>query len=65
MKLIKKKIKFFEIYFQEHHFLPNHFKRESFFGTVRPYASYANEPFPPPPLPPTPLPKSIEKLTIC
>uniref|UniRef100_A0A0R3RTA7 COesterase domain-containing protein n=1 Tax=Elaeophora elaphi TaxID=1147741 RepID=A0A0R3RTA7_9BILA len=48
---------------EEHHFLPNHFKRESFFGTVRPYASYANEPFPPPPLPPTPLPKSIEKLT--
>ncbi|MCP9257032.1 Neuroligin-1 [Dirofilaria immitis] len=47
---------------EEHHFLPNHFKRDSFFGTVRPYASYANEPFPPPPLPPTPLPKSIEKL---
>ncbi|KAL3989801.1 Neuroligin-1 domain protein [Acanthocheilonema viteae] len=49
---------------EEHHFLPNHFKRDSFFGTVRPYASYANEPFPPPPLPPTPLPKSIEKLAI-
>ncbi|VDP21500.1 unnamed protein product [Onchocerca flexuosa] len=48
---------------EEHHFLPNHFKRDSFFGTVRPYASYANEPFPPPPLPPTPLPKFIEKLT--
>ncbi|EFO24748.2 hypothetical protein LOAG_03741 [Loa loa] len=48
---------------EEHHFLPNHFKRDSFFGTVRPYASFANEPFPPPPLPPTPLPKSIEKLT--
>ncbi|CAG9535697.1 unnamed protein product [Cercopithifilaria johnstoni] len=48
---------------EEHHFLPNHFKRDSFFGTVRPFASYANEPFPPPPLPPTPLPKSIEKLT--
>ncbi|VDK87604.1 unnamed protein product [Onchocerca ochengi] len=48
---------------EEHHFLSNHFKRDSFFGTVRPYASYANEPFPPPPLPPTPLPKFIEKLT--
>ncbi|VDK75259.1 unnamed protein product [Litomosoides sigmodontis] len=48
---------------EEHHFLTNHFKRDSFFGNVRPYVSYANEPFPPPPLPPTPLPKSIEKLT--
>uniref|UniRef100_A0A183EBR2 Col_cuticle_N domain-containing protein n=1 Tax=Gongylonema pulchrum TaxID=637853 RepID=A0A183EBR2_9BILA len=43
--------------------LPNHFKRDSFFGVVRPYANYANEPFPPPPLPPTPLPKAIKKLT--
>ncbi|OZC06828.1 Carboxylesterase [Onchocerca flexuosa] len=56
---------FFQLaeHLKEHHFLPNHFKRDSFFGTVRPYASYANEPFPPPPLPPTPLPKFIEKLT--
>ncbi|VDN19477.1 unnamed protein product [Gongylonema pulchrum] len=43
--------------------MPNHFKRDSFFGVVRPYANYANEPFPPPPLPPTPLPKAIKKLT--
>lgn len=48
---------------EEHNFLPNHFKRDSFFGTVRPYGGYANDPFPPPPLPPTPLPKDLKKLT--
>ncbi|VDM38386.1 unnamed protein product [Toxocara canis] len=48
---------------EEHNFLPNHFKRDSFFGTVRPYGGYANDPFPPPPLPPTPLPKELKKLT--
>ncbi|VDK43961.1 unnamed protein product [Anisakis simplex] len=48
---------------EEHNFLPNHFKRDSFFGTVRPFGGYANDPFPPPPLPPTPLPKDLRKLT--
>ncbi len=45
---------------QEHNFLPDHFKKDTFFGTVRPYAGYANFPFPPPPLPPTPLPKELK-----
>lgn len=43
---------------EEHNHLPNHFDRHSFYGVVRPYASYHNIPFPPPPMPPpTPFPK--------
>ncbi|MFH4974303.1 hypothetical protein AB6A40_001012 [Gnathostoma spinigerum] len=49
---------------EEHHFLPHHFKRDSFFGHVRPYASYANDPFPPPPIPPAPIPKELIKTTV-
>jgi hypothetical protein len=44
---------------EEHNFLPDHFNKHSFFGVVRPYSSFHNEPFPPPPLPPTPLPKDV------
>lgn len=32
--------------FQEHHFLPNHFNRQTFYGVVRPYSSFHSEPFP-------------------
>jgi hypothetical protein len=34
---------------EAHHFLPNHFNRQTFYGVVRPYSSFHNEPFPPPP----------------
>uniref|UniRef100_A0A1I7X5E6 COesterase domain-containing protein n=1 Tax=Heterorhabditis bacteriophora TaxID=37862 RepID=A0A1I7X5E6_HETBA len=48
---------------EEHHFLPDHFKRDSFFGRVRPFAAFANHPFPPPPMPPSPPPENIKKTT--
>uniref|UniRef100_A0A1I8BGX7 COesterase domain-containing protein n=1 Tax=Meloidogyne hapla TaxID=6305 RepID=A0A1I8BGX7_MELHA len=44
---------------EEHHFLPNHFERSSFFGQPRPFSTYHNLPFPPPPMPPTPFPKEL------
>ncbi|CAJ0574213.1 unnamed protein product, partial [Mesorhabditis spiculigera] len=47
----------------DHHLLPRHFAKESFYGKVRPYGGYANEPFPPPPMPPSPPPKDIKKAT--
>uniref|UniRef100_A0A1I7XXL4 COesterase domain-containing protein n=1 Tax=Steinernema glaseri TaxID=37863 RepID=A0A1I7XXL4_9BILA len=47
---------------EEHNLLANHFKRDSFFGTVRPYVSFHNDPFPPPPMPPTPVPKELKKV---
>ncbi|CAJ0956199.1 unnamed protein product, partial [Mesorhabditis belari] len=47
----------------EHHLLPKHFAKETFFGRVRPYGPFANEPFPPPPMPPSPPPKDIKKPT--
>ena len=46
---------------EEHHFLPDHFNKQSFFGSVRPYSALHNDPFPPPPLPPTPIPKNVKK----
>ncbi|KAI6232384.1 Neuroligin-1 [Aphelenchoides besseyi] len=46
---------------EEHHFLPDHFNRQTFYGVVRPYSSFHNEPFPPPPSPPTAFPKDIRK----
>jgi hypothetical protein len=46
---------------EEHHFLENHFNRQTFYGVVRPYSSFHNEPFPPPPIPPSPFPKEIKK----
>ncbi|TKR81310.1 hypothetical protein L596_015200 [Steinernema carpocapsae] len=47
---------------EEHNLLSNHFKKDSFFGTVRPYVSFHNDPFPPPPMPPTPVPKELKKI---
>ncbi|CAD5229299.1 unnamed protein product [Bursaphelenchus okinawaensis] len=48
---------------EEHHFLPDHFNKQSFYGVVRPYSNLNNHPFPPPPMPPTPLPKDLKKLS--
>lgn len=45
----------------EHHFLPNNFNKNSFYGVVRPLHSYHNDPFPPPPMPPTPFPRDVKK----
>ncbi|CAD6187188.1 unnamed protein product [Caenorhabditis auriculariae] len=41
---------------EEHHLLSDHFKKDSFFGQVRPFSSFHNMPFPPPPMPPSPPP---------
>ncbi|CAI4232612.1 unnamed protein product [Auanema sp. JU1783] len=48
---------------EEHHFLPNHMKRDTFFGNVRSFSSFRNDPFPPPPMPPSPPPEKIKKIT--
>ncbi|CDW52633.1 protein nlg c; protein nlg b; protein nlg a [Trichuris trichiura] len=42
----------------EHHLLPQHFLKNSYFGVVRPY-DVGKMPFPPPPLPPTPIPTEL------
>ncbi|KIH67987.1 hypothetical protein ANCDUO_01680 [Ancylostoma duodenale] len=47
----------------EHHLLPDHFRKDSFFGRVRSFAPFANHPFPAPPLPPSPPPENIKKTT--
>ncbi|CAI5455616.1 unnamed protein product [Caenorhabditis angaria] len=39
---------------EEHHLLTDHFKKDTYFGKVRSFSSYANMPFPPPPMPPPP-----------
>ncbi|GMT04214.1 hypothetical protein PENTCL1PPCAC_26388, partial [Pristionchus entomophagus] len=39
---------------EEHHFLPEYFKADSFYGRVRPFGGRSNMPIPPPPMPPTP-----------
>uniref|UniRef100_A0A0K0E037 COesterase domain-containing protein n=1 Tax=Strongyloides stercoralis TaxID=6248 RepID=A0A0K0E037_STRER len=44
---------------EEHGFLQDFFNRNSFFGNVRHYGNYRNEPFPPPPMPPIPIPQEI------
>ncbi|GMR32569.1 hypothetical protein PMAYCL1PPCAC_02764 [Pristionchus mayeri] len=41
---------------EEHHFLPDYFKTDSFYGHIRPFGGRANLPIPPPPMPPTPPP---------
>ncbi|KRY51457.1 Neuroligin-1, partial [Trichinella britovi] len=46
----------------EHHLLPRHFEKSSYFGIVKPYGSNVKIPFPPPPLPPTPMPKELTTL---
>ncbi|RCN36854.1 hypothetical protein ANCCAN_17268 [Ancylostoma caninum] len=48
---------------EEHHMLPDHFRKDSFFGRVRSFAPFANHPFPAPPLPPSPPPENIKKTT--
>ncbi|KAK6036755.1 hypothetical protein COOONC_25740 [Cooperia oncophora] len=48
---------------EEHHLLPDHFRKDSFFGRVRSFAPYANHPFPAPPLPPSPPPENIKRTT--
>ncbi|KJH41052.1 Carboxylesterase [Dictyocaulus viviparus] len=48
---------------EEHHLLPDHFKKDSFFGRVRAFVPYVNHPFPAPPLPPSPPPENIGKIT--
>ncbi|CAK5089804.1 unnamed protein product [Meloidogyne enterolobii] len=50
---------------EEHHFLPNHFDRSSFFGQPRPFSTYHNFAFPPPPMPPTPFPKELRNKLIA
>uniref|UniRef100_A0A0N4ZRS0 COesterase domain-containing protein n=1 Tax=Parastrongyloides trichosuri TaxID=131310 RepID=A0A0N4ZRS0_PARTI len=46
---------------EEHSFLPDHFNKNSFFGNVKHYGNYRNEPFPPPPMPPVPIPPEVLK----
>lgn len=46
---------------EEHHLLTNHFRKETFFGKVRPFSLFANMPFLPPPMPPSPPPEVINK----
>ncbi|ETN71385.1 hypothetical protein NECAME_04681, partial [Necator americanus] len=48
---------------EEHHLLPDHFRKDSFFGRVRSFAPFANHPFPAPPLPPSPPPDNVKKTT--
>ncbi|VDM62007.1 unnamed protein product [Angiostrongylus costaricensis] len=48
---------------EEHHLLPDHFKKDSFFGRVKSFVPYLNHPFPAPPLPPSPPPENIRKTT--
>ncbi|KAL3075188.1 hypothetical protein niasHS_013411 [Heterodera schachtii] len=46
---------------EDHHLLPSHFDRTTFFGVPRPFGAISNIPFPPPPPPPppTPFPKEL------
>uniref|UniRef100_A0A0K0EUU8 Neuroligin-1 (projected from Caenorhabditis elegans ortholog nlg-1) n=1 Tax=Strongyloides venezuelensis TaxID=75913 RepID=A0A0K0EUU8_STRVS len=46
---------------EEHSFLPDYFNKNSFFGKVKHYGNYRNEPFPPPPMPPVPIPPEVLK----
>nr|CDJ80083.1 Carboxylesterase domain containing protein [Haemonchus contortus] len=47
----------------EHHLLPDHFRKDTFFGRVRSFAPFANHPFPAPPMPPSPPPENLKKTT--
>lgn len=50
---------------EEHHLLPQHFLKTSYFGVVRPYSG-AKVPFPPPPPPPTSMPHELTTiLKVC
>lgn len=46
---------------EEHHLLPEHFRKDSYFGKTRHFSSFANLPFPPPPMPPSPPPELTTK----
>ncbi|PAV77947.1 hypothetical protein WR25_14027 [Diploscapter pachys] len=48
---------------EDHHLLPQHFRKDSFFGKVRPALKQSIMPFPSPPLPPTPPPEGLKKPT--
>uniref|UniRef100_A0A0N5AJH8 COesterase domain-containing protein n=1 Tax=Syphacia muris TaxID=451379 RepID=A0A0N5AJH8_9BILA len=47
---------------EEHNYLPDHFKKDTFYGVVRPHAPFLNEPFIAPPPSPPPFP-NIKRLT--
>uniref|UniRef100_A0A1I7V3L8 COesterase domain-containing protein n=1 Tax=Caenorhabditis tropicalis TaxID=1561998 RepID=A0A1I7V3L8_9PELO len=46
---------------EEHHLLPEHFKKDTYFGKIRHFSTYSNVPFPPPPMPPSPPPELTTK----
>ncbi|CAB3400756.1 unnamed protein product [Caenorhabditis bovis] len=46
---------------EEHHLLNDHFRKDSYFGKVRQFSTFANMPFPPPPMPPSPPPEVTNK----
>ncbi|VDD96747.1 unnamed protein product [Enterobius vermicularis] len=49
---------------EEHNYLPDHFKKDTFYGVVRPHAPFLNEPFIAPPPSPPPLPNAKKLSTL-